>query len=195
MFNNIRYLLMVGSNVGCTTFRLQTLCIRNIEIFTLYPVSDGGCVTMSKGQRQWSEQHRLHPLLDSSWSHQRIGPYYGRLHQSPRLTSTTHHPLQIPTGHHHCPQKSPFTLTRDPLSDNLLHHRLSSPKIQITFQLYANCCSAASENHFHFQSPPLRSPFLRAALFFTGAVRPPFLSSMRKLNCSKAVIFQLFKVS
>lgn len=52
MFNNIRYLLMVGSTVGCTTVRLQTVCIRNIEIFTLYPVSDGGCVTMSKGQRQ-----------------------------------------------------------------------------------------------------------------------------------------------
>lgn len=140
----------------------------------------------SGGNGSW-----LHQQLNSRWSHWRAGPYYGRLHESPKLTSTTNHPLLIPAGPHHCSQKPHHSHQKPSVKVS----QAPKPQIKFQFSRIVNCFKAA------LRTPSICGPhsskiaFLRGCCVFRGAVRVPFLSSMGKLNCSKVVIFKLFKES
>lgn len=132
--------------VGCTTVRLQTICIRNIRVFYSVQSWMVGALPCPGGNGSW-----LHQQLNSRRSHWRAGPYYGRLHESPKLTSTTNHLLLVLTGPHHCPQK-PHHSDQKP---SVKVSQAPKPQIKFQFTSIVNGCKAALRTSFYFWSPLL----------------------------------------
>lgn len=135
--------------VGCTTVRLQTICIRNIRVFYSVQSLMVDALPCPGSNGSW-----LHQQLNSRWSHWRAGPYYGCVHESPKLTSTTNHLLLIPTAPIIVP-RNPITLTRNPLSESLRpQNRKSSSNL-----LVLSTAVKLFLEPLLFWSPLLRSPF------------------------------------
>lgn len=131
MFNNIRYLLIVGSIAGChcqTAEAQSALATQRFLLCTQSPVVD----MMPCTRRSSSD-------LDSAGSIHCLIPVGLIKEQTWTISVNTGHPdwLQPLTIHTDPPLSSrkPHTLTRDPVLDRLLHHSLSSLRFKSVLTL------------------------------------------------------------